>query len=185
MLPTIKIQGVEMYDISGIVTANRYTRTKTVGFTYHHSVAQTSFPDRNFNGTTMDEEIEHIKVINTFHVQQGYGGFGYNACGFESGRVYAVGNGTGARAHVANRNHELEGFCMIGTFTSADVPIGIKLAAGQWLVAKFRQHGLRQVHGHREDATAGWGTACPGDGGMRALPDILRIATVIHRGLPL
>ena len=167
--PTISVGGETFFDISHIVTPNRYLRSRTNGLANHHSVTGQHY-------ATMAAEVEHIKAINAYHIQQEYGGFGYNGIVFESGRVYVVGNGLGGRAHVAYRNHELEGLCWVGNFQANNVPLGIILGAARWHVAKFRQHGLKPVRGHREWAVAGWETACPGANGMAAIPIVLRAA---------
>jgi len=182
MLPTIRIGNQDFIDMTLIITPNRAQRVRTIGFSWNHSVGQTEFPDRNANGTTMDEEIAHIKAINDYHIRQNYGGFGYTAIGFTSGRVYAAGDGLGQRAHVAYRNHELEGFCLAGTFTTADVPLGLVLGAGRWLYAKRQQYGDLPSKGHGQWAVPGWETSCPGEGGLRAIPNIIRVADQLARG---
>lgn len=169
LLPTITFGGQEFYDISGIVRSDASmggTRPTTDGFAIHHSVGQTEFPDTNMNGTSLDEQIAHIKAIDNYHVQQGYGGFGYNAIGFRDGTVFTVGNCSGKRAHVAFENWHLGGFCMAGTFTDKDVPIGLQLGGGRWLYAMEKVYGPHPAKGHQDwvnlAAHPTWATACPG-----------------------
>lgn len=180
MLPTIKIGNEEFHDISGIVTANRYVRPTTDGIAIHHTVGQTAFPDKNFNGTTMDEEIAHIVAINEYHITKGYGGFGYNGIAFESGRCYVVGQMNGARAHVANHNNHLLGLVAAGTFTDNAMPMGLFLALARMVKAAWVVYGQVLVGGHMEFVTdPAWATSCPGNGGMRSKLDIVRAARVL------
>jgi hypothetical protein len=181
MLPVIQVGGMDFYDISGIVTPDTASRIETIGLALHHTVGQTEFVDKNANGTTMDEEIAHIKAINSYHISVGYGGFGYNGIGFMSGRAYVVGPGRGQRAHVRWRNHQLEGFALAGTFTDRVPPLGCQLAAGRWTLAKFKQHGrLLELKGHNAWALASDPSQCPGAGGRSIIHAILRVAEALQ-----
>jgi hypothetical protein len=170
LLPEITFGGEVFYDISGIVTADRFPRPGTDGIAIHHSVGQTEFPDRNANGTSLDEQIAHVVSVNQFHVDKGYGGFGYNAIAFRDGTVFTVGNALGARAHVAWENTHLAGICMAGTFTDEDVPLGLILGVGRFLAACSRMYGHTAIKGHRDwvddSRKPQWATACPGDKGV-------------------
>ena len=174
--PTITLGGELFFNISHLVTVGNGTRTLTDGIAVHHSVGQTEFKDTNFNGTSMDEEIAHITAIDNYHTQQGYGGFGYNAIAFASGRVYVVGDCSGKRAHVAYENGHLVGICMAGTFSDVMPPLGIILGVGRWIKAMwelFPTNPPQLVLGHREwvkpEHAAKWSTSCPGDEGLKAV----------------
>jgi len=170
ILPTITWGSMEFYDISGIVTPNRYIRPGTDGLAVHHTVGQTEFPDRNANGTSLDEIVAHVKAIDAYHIEKGYGGFGYNAITFRDGTVCTVGQSEGARAHVANENDHLAGIAMAGDFSDDEVPLGLILGVGRWLAACSRVYGATAIKGHREwvqpQHLAQWATACPGDSGV-------------------
>ena len=170
--PTITIGRQTFFNISHIVTPNTAARVRTIGFANHHSVTRQRY-------ASMVEEVQHIKAINDYHIAQGYGGFGYNGCVFESGRVYVVGDGSGQRAHVAYRNHELEGLCWIGDYSTASPPLGIILGAARWHVAKFRQHGLVPVRAHGDWAVRGWESACNGREGRLTIPVVMTAAVAI------
>lgn len=183
MLPTITWGGEQFYDISGIVTPNRYTRPGTDGVAIHHTVGQTEFPDRNSNGTSLDEMVEHVKAVNQFHIDKGYGGFGYNAIVFRDGTCMTVGQSEGGRAHVANQNDHLLGIAMAGTFTEKDVPIGIILGVARILAATQRAYGVSTVKGHRDwvapQDKPQWATACPGDRGVAFIGQMIIARTAI------
>lgn len=180
LLPTITWGGQEFYDISGIVrldTAMGGTRPTTDGVAIHHSVGQTEFPDTNANGTSLDEMIAHIKAIDAFHVQQGYGGFGYNAIAFRDGTVCTVGKAAGQRAHVAFENWHLAGICGAGDFSTRAMPVGMYLGMARFCVAMEKEYGVRTVKGHTQwvnlAAHPTWGTACPGQAGLLSIGNIL------------
>jgi hypothetical protein len=180
LLPTITWGGQEFYDISGIVrldTAMGGIRPVTDGIAVHHSVGQTDFPDHNANGTSLDEMIAHIKAIDAFHVQQGYGGFGYNAIAFRDGTVCTVGRAAGQRAHVAFENWHLTGIVGAGDFSNSPMPVGMYLGMARFCAAVEKEYGVTNIKGHRQwvnlVAHPTWGTACPGDAGLLSIGNII------------
>lgn len=176
----IEIGGELFYDIAGIVTPNRYVRPLTDGIAIHHTVGQTAFPDKNFSGSTMDEEIAHIKAINEFHIGKGYGGFGYNGIAFESGRCYSVGKMNGARAHVANHNNHLMGIVGAGTFTTQPMPLGVLLGLARMVKAGWKEYGTVTVKAHGLWVTdPAWATSCNGDMGRTQIPTIIKAAEAL------
>lgn len=179
MLPEIQVGGddesFKFYDMSNLVTNDRYQRNTTDGLAIHHSVGA------DYAGKTMEQEIEHIKYINQLHIELEYGGFGYNGIAFRSGRVYVIGQGGGGRAHVANHNGHLEGICMAGTYTNNYPALGLQLGVGRWLRAKFTQRGLLPVKPHREWVTdPKWATSCCGDAGVETIPNMLKVAAALE-----
>lgn len=185
MLPTITIGGEQFYDMSSIVQPDRGQRPETAGISVNHTVGQTEFPDRNANGTNMDEEIAHIKAIDAYHVRTWGTGFGYNGIIFRSGRVYVVGKMRGIRTHIAHQNHRLGGFALAGDFSTQAPGVGQVLGSGRLLRGVFHEFGLKLVKGHGEwvlpEHRAQWATACPGEGGRRAIPDMLAVATELEK----
>lgn len=187
-LPTIVVGGQEFYDISGIVKSDASmggTRPTTDGIAIHHTVGQTEFPDRNANGTTLDEIVAHIKAIDEFHVQQGYGGFGYNGIVFRDGTACLVGRAMGKRAHVAYENWHLAGFAMAGNFEDNEVPLGITLGMARILAAMEKEIGTTMVKDHNSwvapEHRPQWSTACCGRYGRLAIPAMLLAKNAIIR----
>jgi hypothetical protein len=131
-----------------------------VGKAAHHSVSGTFFMAGE---TTEQDEINHIRMIDQYHVSIDYGGFAYHACGFPSGRAYQTGDFDGARAHVWGRNHELLGWVLIGDYQD-QLPSASGLAAAAECERAFNAYLGREVplKGHRDWALPGHGTACPG-----------------------
>lgn len=189
MLPTVTIGTEVFYDISSIVSKDFKPRVRTDGLAFHHTVGQTEFPDRNANGTSMDEHIAHIKAINEYHIKVGYGGFGYNAIAFGDGSVYCVGKCGGQRAHVANHNHHLGGLAGAGDFSTKAPPLGLVGGAGRWFKAMWEEYRIdppQKIMGHTAWADPAWATSCPGAAGLKALSDkIFPIAVALWEHDPL
>lgn len=169
MLPTISWGGDTFYDMSSIISPDRYQRYATYGVALHHSVGAAHFPDLNLSGSNMDEEIAHIRQIEAQHLAQGYGGFGYQAIAFASGRVYVAGDCMGARAHVAGRNGEIEGICMAGDYRVLRPAQPLIAGVARYYRARVNMLGVLTIKGHREWATSGNETSCPGDAGLAAV----------------
>lgn len=143
----------------------RRTAEQITGIALHHDAAFFDGADKNFNGTTEDEEKARILSAHRFHtVTNGWGGIAYHLYVFPSGRMWHVGDLLTIRAHVAFRNTSLVGIVAAGDFTRTAPPLGTLLAYANAIDAVNRQ--LRRplpYKGHRGWAVAGWGTACPGD----------------------
>lgn len=173
MFPEISFGGATFIDMSSIVGPDVAVRGATIGLGIHHTAGRTLLPN-----ATVAEEVNHIKAINLQHLGQGFWcGLGYNAICFASGRVYVVGRCAGQRAHVAQRNHELAGIALAGSFQDAEVPPGCIEGAARWVRAMWAEYGAGlTVAGHREWAILSSPTDCPGDGGIAALDEIVRKA---------
>jgi hypothetical protein len=133
-----------------------------IGIAVHHSVSGLQF----FTAAEMtpEDELNHIRMIDTYHASQGWGGFGYHLAAFPSGRLYLCGDLDGARAHVASRNNVLKGIVFIGDFTARD-PGPAQLQAGAEAVALVRvaAGAPLPIAGHRTWALPAYPTSCPGD----------------------
>lgn len=138
---------------------------KISGIALHHDAGFFDGADRNFNGTTEDEEYNRILGVHRLHtVKNGWAGIGYHLYVFPSGRMWHVGDLLTVRAHVASRNTQLVGIVAAGDFSTRWPPLGTILAYANAIDAVNRQ--LRRplpFAGHREWAVEGWATQCPGD----------------------
>lgn len=128
-----------------------------IGIALHHTVTTIS------PSATPQAELEHIRSIDSYHVSQGWYGFGYHYAVFPSGRIYRT--GWGCRAHVASRNHELIGIAWVGNLSSRR-PSQIEIAAASIAVrdAWERIGANVTVKGHKDWALPAYPTACPGKG---------------------
>lgn len=132
-----------------------------IGKVAHHSVSGGSF--FMAGETTPLDEINHIRMIDAYHVSIDFEGFAYHACAFASGRAYQTGDFDGARAHIWGQNHKLLGWALIGNYADQLPSVGGLAAAGECERA-FDVHLGREVplKGHIDWALAGHGSGCPG-----------------------
>ena len=146
-------------DLSHLVTNPSGFRPlgKLIGIALHHTVTTIS------PAATPDEEIAHIRRIDAYHASLGWGGFGYHYAVMPSGRVYRT--GSGSRAHVASRNHELIGIAWVGDL-SGRRPTAIEIAAAAEAVQDAWERAGEElpIKGHRDWALPAYPTACPGRG---------------------
>ncbi len=145
---------------NGYTGRYRLNPDAVIGIAIHHSVSGGVFHDPIPD--TQDQEIAHLKAIDAYHVQKGWGGFGYHLAAFPSGRLYYCGGIDFARAHVASRNSELIGLVLIGDFTTSPAPHAQLDAAGYGVAFIRRTYAGRPLKGHREWALPEFPTACPG-----------------------
>lgn len=146
-------------EVSNPGGAATIAKSQRIGIAVHHSVS-----GQKLTVTSSEQhERDHIRTIDRYHVDQGYGGFGYHAAVFPSGRAYLCGNLESMRAHVAKRNHQLLGVVLIGDFTS-QLPGQEQLTGLAGVLDEFRTYLGRDVpvQGHTEWALPGEGTGCPG-----------------------
>ena len=154
-------------DVVGELSDGFYRRTaaQITGIALHHDAAAFDGADRNFNGTTEDEEKARILASHRWHTQHnGWAGIGYHLYVFPSGRMWHVGDLLTIRAHVHSRNTSLVGIVAAGDFTYSAPPLGTVLAYANAIDAVNRQ--LRRplpYKGHRSWAVPGQETACPGE----------------------
>lgn len=119
---------------------------------------------------TVDQEVARIRAIDAFHRTLGWGGFGYNAAAFPSGRAYE-GRGAGrSGAHTKGQNHKpaimLPGHGDRTAMTAAQITAHRRIQA-QWI----RDGHLTErphVSGHRDYAAK----SCPGSKVYPQLPQV-------------
>lgn len=126
----------------------RLDPARLVGIAVHHSASPVD--------TTPEAIARH-------HVDgNGWAGIGYHLV-IRRGHVYYVGALDTARAHVADRNHELVGICVTGDYSTTD-PAPADTTALRDVIGAIDAYLGRAlpVDGHLGWATPGHGTACPG-----------------------
>lgn len=108
--------------------------------------------------------------IANYHINNnGWGGIGYHFLIGKDGTVYYVGDLSTARANVANLNEQVIGICLIGNFTSGQVPSNEQYDSAHKLCDFFINNypdlssinSWEAVKGHKE--LPGQSTTCPGD----------------------
>jgi hypothetical protein len=153
----------------------------------HHTV--------NTNSYTAAEVPAMIRAIYHYHaISHGWGDIGYNAIVDRFGRLWEGRYGGFARsvigAHAGGFNSYTAGISMLGDFSSIDVPAAMRETIARYISWKFSFWGIDPngttvltggpntrydhvvtirvptIFPHRQTSL----TACPGEGGMRALP---------------
>ena len=135
----------------------------------HHSVsgmASSGIHWNDYADAPVEQETEHLLAIDRWHSppNNNWGGFGYHAAAFASGRAYLVGSYNTARAHVASQNNKFVGVVLIGDFTDS-VPTERHVQAAKQGVADIRAfYGRRlPVKAHRVVQLPQYPTSCPGN----------------------
>lgn len=148
-----------LIDARDIVTQpNGWTDCNPIGHAIHHSVTFISALN-----PTIEDERNHIRMIDIYHVSQDFGGFGYHTATFASGHSYLTGNWNRARAHVKYRNHELVGSVAIGNFSLTTAPPAIIAGLAECVAEARRVFGrVLPVNGHGQWADPRSPSSCPG-----------------------
>jgi hypothetical protein len=128
------------------------------GLVWHHTAA--FFMAAN---PTAEDEINHILMIERYHISRGYTLFGYHGIAFPSGGAYWTGDLDRRRAHVQDRNHEFVGFALVGDYSDS-IPLPDTLRAAAQLRAHYvTRYGVQvDEHGHADVALPTSPTSCPG-----------------------
>lgn len=105
------------------------------GFAIHHDAVAFSGEDLDFNGSTLDESLERIRIIYDFHRNKGWNGIGYHYLIDPEGRIFLAGNEDTHRAHVSggyingvSHNDRLVGICFLGNYADREGPDGRPIA---------------------------------------------------------
>ncbi len=133
----------------------------------HHSASP--------NNQTVEE------IANYHSNNNGWGGIGYHFVIAKDGEVFYVGDISTARANVANMNEQVIGICIIGNFTSGNIPSREQLDSAHLLCDFFinnypdlsNVNSWDSVAGHKE--LPGQSTVCPGDNWSAWKQDIVSI----------
>src|SRR3990167_9493681 len=186
---TLHIGAARIFDVrdryppqEGSDVARRRVLFLISGVAVHHDGAIMEPGDADYSGSTLDEDLERLDIIYRVGLDNGWGGFPYNAVASPNGRTFYTCDIALFGAHVARRNDELVGMALMGNFVHRP-PGQVQLcAAGLGLVALWEWAGqLRDVRGHREWAVPDWPTACPGDTWWGWQQSLLWAATVQAR----
>lgn len=204
-LPKLTINAVTVYDAtewfptmpgrSGVVFHQRRIADIDT-FAVHHDAVAFKDLDRNFNGTTLDEERARMQASYNWHTRWrdtappadvdvggwNWPGMGYHLYAFPSGRIYLVGDLATIRAHVAHRNTRSIGLVFAGEFMRTPPADGLLLAGGSALLYCWGFLGrLLDPKAHRQLAVPGWETSCCGDTYASWVPSLLDVAAAIAR----
>ena len=155
--------GTRIYDVRHLFSDSfgPTNGVEKIGYAIHHDAAVMADEDKNFNGTTMDEELDRIKVIHRTHVvDNGWGGIGYHRIIAPSGRVYLTGSSASQRAHAAALNHLWIGYCFMGDWSNGRPPEPAMASLRATLQWETNQRGVPMQMAPHKRLTPG--TSCPG-----------------------
>lgn len=135
-----------------------------VGVAVHHDGVIMMPGDRDYSGSTLNEDLERLGAIHQRGISQGWGGMPYHLVASPNGRCFYTLDLNCYGAHVRKRNHQLVGMALMGNFTFSHPGDFQLCAAASALVAIWGWSGLLlPFKGHREWALPAYPTSCPGD----------------------
>jgi len=163
------VGGVEVVDVRHMFptlgpAARLREKALLAGVAIHHDGVIMPAGDRDYSGSTLDEDLDRLAAIRQRGISQGWGGMPYHLVASPNGRCFQVLDLSCFGAHVAGRNDELLGVSLMGNFTYSH-PGDLQLcAAARGLLAIWGWSGrLLPFKGHREWALPQSPTSCPGD----------------------
>jgi len=144
-----------------------------IGINIHHDGVLMAPGDRDFNDTTLDEDLERIEIIHRHAIMQGWGHFPYHLVATPNGRLFYTVDLALYGAHIARRNHELKSIVILGNYMLDEPTPAALCAAGAAVTAILRARGgIFPVRPHLEWTRPGHSTECPGDTWPFYLPKI-------------
>lgn len=145
-------------------TATKRWTSALAGIAVHHDGVIMAAGDRDYNGTTLNEDLARLQAIYDRGISEGWGGFPYHTVSSPNNRTFYTQDVANYGAHVARRNHQLLGHAIMGDFSSRAPRDDQLCGAALGIITLYHATGrLLDFRGHREWALAGQGTQCPGD----------------------
>jgi hypothetical protein len=166
-MPTVKLYGIEVADVRylfpdapGASCSNFHPPEAIIGIAQHHDGIIMPPGDADYNGTTLDEDMERLQAIYAYNLSR-LGGYPYQFTGSPNGRLFWCRSLETWGAHVGGMNDRLLGIAMMGDYRKAEPPVeGLcSLSLGYIALWRFLGH-LSAVKGHGQWAPGT--TECPG-----------------------
>ena len=152
------------------------------GVAVHHDGVIMLPGDRDYSGTTLNEDLARLQAIANRSASQGWGTFPYHLLASPNGRTFYTADISLFGAHVAARNHQLLGAALMGNFTFAHPGDPQLCAAGRALVAIWAlTQRLYDFNAHRHWALPSYPTSCCGDTWPAWQDRLLIIASALAR----
>jgi hypothetical protein len=129
----------------------------------HHDGVLMAAGDRDYSGSTLNEDLARIGAIHEHSEREGWGPFPYHKIVSPNGRVFLTRDTLRQAAHVWGRNHESAAVCFMGDFTTSE-PGDVQVCAGAvaMVITLLELGYFLPLPGHGEFALAGHGSECPG-----------------------
>ncbi len=135
-----------------------------IGIALHHDAILMPAGDLDYSGSSLDEDLERIDIIHRHALASDWGHFPYHMVATPNGRLFYTVDLDRYGAHIARRNHELKGICILGNYMTGQPTPAALCAAGAAVTAILQARGgIFPIRPHLEWALPGYGTLCPGD----------------------
>lgn len=158
----IVIGGQEMADVRHMFPPTRQlrrTKEQVTLFAVHHDAVVMLAGDKDFNGSTLDEDLERLEALFN---NMPYGRFAYHFMASPNGRAFYTLDLNLIGAHLHNLNTPSVGGAFMGDLSRRPPTNAAICAMGVIEAAVFRWRGENlSVRAHR--AFPGQSTICPGD----------------------
>ncbi len=164
----IIIGNKRIVDVTHIYTVRpdkRYVRDedKVDALAIHHDASAMEAGDLDYNGSTLDEDLERIQAVWNYHYRvKNWGRIAYQGMVSPNGRVFLTLPLNLIGAHIGGRNSITDGLCFMGDLSSRPPTKQAVCAMGVGIAAFWRYRGgYHRLQGHK--GFEGQSTRCPGD----------------------
>lgn len=141
----------------------RRDEDKVDALAVHHDASAMKAGDLDYNGSTMDEDLDRIAAIHDYHYNvKGWGRIAYHGMVSPNGRVFLTLPLQWVGAHIRGRNSITDGLCFMGDLSKRPPTKEAICAMGVGIAAFWRyRRSYLQLQGHK--GFENQSTACPGD----------------------
>ena len=180
---SVGVAGLRMVDVRHLFhEENTQTRplSDVEGLVIHHDGVVMPAGDRDYSGSTLDEDIERLRAIYSHAIAQGWRRFPYHAAASPNGRAFLTLDPGHRGSHCRGKNGSHLGVVLLGNFMYAEPGNKQICAAGLAIAAAWGLAGRPLPAGaHRFETPPDHPTACPGDTWHDWAPRLVR-ATAYH-----
>jgi len=185
MAHKLNLYGITVADIrdsypdeEGADCSNIHPMLSLIGVGIHHDAVDFQPGDKNYNGTTLDEDITRLGAIYDYNLHR-LGGFPYPFVASPNGRLWYCRSIETWGAHIAGRNNVLGGIAIMGDYSKKEPSVEALCAVSLGCIIYWRAiGGLRAVQGHTDWALTSDPTVCPGSLRGIWLPKVLQFAAI-------
>jgi hypothetical protein len=149
----------------------------------HHDGVLFDGRDKNYNGTTLDEDIQRLRSHHTHALAQGWGSYPYQFAASRRRLFYTL-DMRYRGSHAKQRNSQGRALVLLGDFTTAQPPNGQLSIAGLGLaLIRIIIDRRAPVNAHTELPSPAGDTVCPGATWPRWKPSLLAFRNLHHAAL--
>jgi len=152
-------------------------------FEAHHDGVLQLPGDHDYNGTTLDEDIERLQAIHAHAIAQGWGSFPYHFDASPNGRTFYTLDIRYRGSHAKARNSQGRAVVLNGDFTHSR-PLTRQLCAAGLALALLRLTiGVHPVKAHTQLPSPAGDTECPGRFWRQWKPALITFQKLHHHKL--